>query len=58
MLWSSRRPAQREMGFTAIKMTPFPIGWPEKRYPNLIREYTGIVAAIHETVGWNVDIGL
>jgi len=46
------------MGFTAIKMTPFPIGWPEKRYPNLIREYTGIVAAIHETVGWNVDIGV
>ena len=45
-------------GFTAVIMTPFPIGWPEKRYPNLIREYTAIVAAIHETVGWNVDIGV
>ena len=45
-------------GFTAVKMTPFPIGWPEKRYPNLIRECTGIVAAIRETVGWNVDIGV
>ena len=45
-------------GFTAVKMTTFPIGWPEKRYPNLIRECTGIVAAIRETVGWNVDIGV
>ena len=45
-------------GFTAVIMTPFPIGWPEKRYPNLIRECTGIVAAIRETVGWNVDIGV
>ena len=45
-------------GFTAVKMTTFPIGWPEKRYPNLIRESTGIVAAIRETVGWNVDIGV
>ena len=58
MPWSSRRPAPCEMGFTAVKMTPFPIGWPEKRYPNLIRECTGIVAAIRETVGWNVDIGV
>ncbi|MDP6451966.1 MAG: mandelate racemase/muconate lactonizing enzyme family protein [SAR202 cluster bacterium] len=45
-------------GFTAVKMTPFPIGWPEKRYPNLIRECTDIVAAIRETVGWDVDIGV
>ncbi|HIO64091.1 MAG TPA: hypothetical protein EYN37_07680 [Dehalococcoidia bacterium] len=58
MPWSSRRPAPCEMGFTAVKMTPFPIGWPEKRYPNLIRECTGIVAAIRETVGWNVDISV
>lgn len=45
-------------GFTALKHTPFPAEWPQKRYPNLIRECTEIVAAVRETVGWDFDIGV
>ena len=45
-------------GFTALKLTPFPPDWPQKSYPDLIRECTGIVEAVRETVGWDFDIGV
>lgn len=45
-------------GFTAVKMTPFPPDWPTRRYPDLIRACTEIVAAVRETIGWEVDMGV
>ena len=45
-------------GFTAVKLTPFPPDWSRKSYPNLIRACTDIVAAVRETIGWDMDMGL
>lgn len=56
-LVASAERAKRD-GFTAIKLTPFPPDWPKMRYPNLIRECTGIVAAVRETIGWDMDMGV
>jgi len=56
-LIASAQRAKRE-GFTAVKLTPFPPDWPKVRYPNLIRTCTDIVAAVRETLGWDVDMGL
>jgi galactonate dehydratase len=56
-LAASAAEAKRD-GFTACKLTPFPPGWTEMRYPSLIRECTAIVEAVRETVGWEFDIGV
>jgi len=45
-------------GFTAAKFTPFPQGWSELSYAQLIRQNTAIVAAVRETVGWDFDLGI
>jgi galactonate dehydratase len=54
---ASAQRAKRD-GFTAIKLTPFPPNWWQERYPNLIRDCTDIVAAVRETIGWEMDMGL
>jgi galactonate dehydratase len=56
-LVASAQRAKRD-GFTAIKLTPFPPNWWQERYPNLIRDCTDIVAAVRETIGWEMDMGL
>lgn len=56
-LVASAARAKRE-GFTAIKLTPFPPDWPRESYPNLIRACTDIVAAVRETIGWDMDMGV
>ncbi len=48
----------KKRGFTAGKMTPFPRGWSELSYGELIRQNTAIVAAVREAVGWDFDIGI
>lgn len=45
-------------GFTAAKLTPFPRGWSQLPYPELIRQNSAIVAAVRETVGWEFDLGI
>jgi galactonate dehydratase len=56
-LAASAARAKRD-GFTAIKLTPFPPEWEKARYPNLIRACVEIVAAVRETIGWEMDMGL
>jgi galactonate dehydratase len=48
----------KELGYTALKMTPFPPNWGQLAHGDLIRRNVAIVAAVRESVGWDFDIGI
>ncbi|MQC19422.1 MAG: hypothetical protein DWG83_02470, partial [Chloroflexi bacterium] len=48
----------KDIGYTALKMTPFPENWGELAHGELIRQNTAIVEAVREEVGWDFDIGI
>jgi galactonate dehydratase len=50
--------AAKADGYTSLKMTPFPNGWGQKGYADLIRANTKIVEAVREEVGWDFDFGI
>ena len=48
----------KNLGYTALKMTPFPAGWGQLAHGDLIRQNVAIVEAVREAVGWDFDIGI
>ena len=48
----------KQDGFTALKLSPFKPQWWQTRYPTFIRDCTEIVAAVRETIGWEMDLGV
>ncbi|MCH7491461.1 MAG: hypothetical protein IID05_12295, partial [Gemmatimonadetes bacterium] len=48
----------KSIGYTALKMTPFPPNWGELAHGDLIRQNVAIVQAVREEVGWDFDIGI
>ena len=48
----------KDIGYTALKMTPFSPGWGEMAHGELIRNNVAIVEAVREAVGWDFDVGI
>ena len=56
--FASAAKAAKDLGFTALKLTPFPKGWGLLPYSELILKCTSIVEATREAVGWDFDLGI
>lgn len=48
----------QDAGFTALKFGPMPRNWPELSYSELLKKGVDIVAAVRETVGWEMDLAI
>lgn len=48
----------QDAGFTALKFSPMPKNWPEISYSQMLNDGLAIVAAVRETVGWEMDLAV
>ncbi len=48
----------QDEGFTAVKLTPMQKDWPDMPYSQMLKMGVDIVAAVRETVGWEMDIAI
>ncbi|MDA0676455.1 MAG: mandelate racemase/muconate lactonizing enzyme family protein [Chloroflexi bacterium] len=48
----------QDQGYTALKFTPMPDTWPDMAYSEMLKKGVDIVAAVRETVGWEMDLAI
>ncbi len=48
----------QDQGFTALKFTPMHKNWPDRTYSDVLKSGVEIVAAIRDTVGWDMDLAI
>lgn len=48
----------QDEGFTAVKFTPMQRNWPDRAYSDVLKTGVEIVAAVRETVGWEMDLAI
>ncbi len=48
----------QDRGFSALKFTPLPDNWPDLEYSSMLKQSVDIVAAVRETVGWEMDLAI
>ena len=48
----------QDQGYTALKFTPMPDTWPDMPYSEMLKKGVDIVAAVRETVGWEMDLAI
>lgn len=50
--------AAQDEGYTAVKFTPMQKSWPDQAYSEMLKIGVDTVAAVRETVGWEMDLAI